>query len=146
MGKQMIYSAELKRLPLFTTLILLCIQSMLIDVDITGFMFDIAVAILAAILLLIDFELEITNEKIIYRVKFLLGIIYCRSLTSSDIKIIKCKRTGWASKCISICPLKGTKLRIIRFKPAGVYDALVSFAEINNIAVEKSKDYQILER
>ncbi len=142
----MIYSAELKRLPLFTILILLCIQSMLLDVDITGFLFDIAVAILTAILLLIDFELEITNEKIIYRVKFFFAIIYCRSLTSSDIKIIKCKRTGWASRCISICPVQGMRLRIIRFKPAEVYENLVSFAEINNIAVEKTKDYQILER
>ena len=88
----------------------------------------------------------VITDTITYTILLFKITIYKKEITSSHIKSIIFKRTGWISKLAVIKLYKGLSIRVPQFKPENVYDDLVKFCEDNTIHYEKTKDYKIIEK
>jgi len=105
----------------------------------------LTIFIMFLLLAFIKYTLVI-NHNIIYTIQLFRIIIYKKEVTSSNIKIIIFKRSGWSSKLAYIKLYKGISIRVALFKPENVYDDLVKFCENNAIHYKKTKDYKIIEK
>ncbi|TSI03695.1 hypothetical protein [Lysinibacillus sp. BW-2-10] len=94
----------------------------------------------------LEFRLAIHEGKLIYQLRFLSWALFTRVIPPNQITKIKFIRTGWVNKGAIVKTAKGCNLRIINFRPKNVTTELHQFTLENNILVEKSKDYLILER
>ncbi|PZX02449.1 hypothetical protein C7437_11141 [Psychrobacillus insolitus] len=107
--------------------------------------FGLIVLIKAALSLCTKYLFTIEEDKLIYKI-FLFNInIYEKKTKKSNIKRIIFKRAGWKTKLAVIKLEKGFPIRIALFTPTTIFEDLLTFCDKNDIQVEKTKDYRILE-
>ncbi|TQR19015.1 hypothetical protein [Psychrobacillus vulpis] len=111
-----------------------------------GFSYFI-IALLFFILLsfLIQYRMNIAEKHLTYQVFVWIIPIYKKVIHPYQIKQMKFKRFGWATKGAIIQVRKGFNIRLFDFSPTHIFEELVNFSDENDIAFIKTKDYQILE-
>ncbi|UOQ84710.1 hypothetical protein [Gracilibacillus salinarum] len=94
----------------------------------------------------LKYTLSIDEDALLYKIHIFTIPIYKKVMQSNQIVSMKCKRVGWAKKCVVVQTNKGLNVRIINFYPMEIYKDLINYADQRDIPVLKSKDYLILER
>lgn len=107
---------------------------------------DIVMIIGILAILCLHYKFQIDKKSLRYQI-FLLSIpIYKKEIVPEQITEIKFIRVGWAKKSAIVRMKKGFNIRVILFNPNSVCEDLEHFANENNVSVNKTRDYKILER
>lgn len=117
--------------------------SLSIIYDLTFYILFVVVLIFLSFLRI---QFQISEENLIYEVLILKFPIVSRKISVAQIDHIIFKRTGWARRSAVVCVKKGLNIRLIEFEPKQICGDLESFAIQHQIKMEKTKDYQLLEK
>lgn len=146
----MVYSARYPRWQswfIFGILVLLLIFHIFSNQPFTTLIYIlIALCVFVFVTIMIRFKFSIHDGYLTYQVLLLKWPIYTKVIKSSHIMKIKFKRVNWVSKGAVIQLKKGFNIRIIYFVPDDVLGNLLQFADENDITIDKTRDYLILER
>ncbi|WP_195780596.1 diguanylate cyclase [Priestia megaterium] len=109
--------------------------------------FLLLVAILCSFLaLFLRYEFQIDKDTLTYRTYILRLKVYQKTVKPMDIKKIVFKRLSWKAKLAIVRVEKGWNMRISLFNPPNVFKELETFAGENNVDIQKTSDYKILEK
>lgn len=112
--------------------------------DLTAIDAVIIIGIVA--ILCLHYKFQIDQKSLRYQI-FLLSIpLYKKEVVPEQLTEVKFIRVGWMKKGAIVRTKKGFNIRVILFNPDSVYEDLEHFANENNVSVNKTKDYKILER
>ncbi|AIF45268.1 hypothetical protein [Virgibacillus sp. SK37] len=100
----------------------------------------------AVILGSFHFHFKINEDQLIYKISFMKIRVWEKHIYPNQIERLKFIRVSWATKAAIIKINNGLNIRLAVLEPKTGYDHLLAFAEENQVAVEKTKDYSILER
>ncbi|WP_277585212.1 hypothetical protein [Psychrobacillus antarcticus] len=143
----MVYKLVTQKSPMFMVLIF---GVSLFFISIGESWINSILSILLIIFSIISFstksEFIINQDKLDYVIRSYHYKVFHKKLFPDDIDKIVFKRYGWATKGASLKVHKGLNLRIVQFIPKDVMLQLETFAVNNNISINKSKDYLLLER
>ena len=114
--------------------------------DIWVRVFLLILLLMEALQLFIKYLFTIKEDKLIYKISLFNITIYEKKTEKSNIKRIIFKRAGWKTKLAVIKLEKGFLIRIALFTPTTIYEDLLTFCDKNDIKVEKTKDYRIIEK
>ncbi|MGY4796187.1 hypothetical protein ACVNNN_14385 [Lysinibacillus fusiformis] len=95
--------------------------------------------------LLVQYDLLIKENEIEYTISLCKVVLFSKYLQAQQIKQILFKRYGWATPGATIIT-KGFNLRIVYFKPKDVITHLDHFAQLNHLAIRKTKDFRRLRK
>ena len=142
-GGLLIYTAKTQT-NLMQFLLALGIVGIISTKGITGLDVILVIGIIATLCL--HYKFQIDKKSLRYQI-FLLSIpIYEKEVAPEQINEIKFIRVGWAKKGAIVRLEKGLNIRVILFSLDTVCDDLEHFANENNVSVNKTRDYKILER
>lgn len=108
--------------------------------------FHIIILLFSLFSFFIQYKLEIKDGYLTYQFLFIERPLYKRVIHPYRITNIKFVRFGWSTKGAIIQINKGINIRVFNFEPNNVFLDLLDFANQNSISIQKTKDYQILER
>ncbi|GAM14180.1 hypothetical protein [Mesobacillus selenatarsenatis] len=110
--------------------------------------YTIRISILLALLVftLHQIQLTITSDHLEYKIKFFKFTIYRKLLTSDKIKKIKFGRIGWSTKNAVVKVRGGFNFGVAHFYSEQLIGELEKFALANNIEIQKTRDYLLLEK
>lgn len=91
-------------------------------------------------------QLTITSDQLEYKIKVFKLTIYRKLLTPENIKKIKFGRIGWATKNAVVKVRGGLNFSAAYFYSEQLILELEEFALANNIEVQKTRDYLLLEK
>jgi HJR/Mrr/RecB family endonuclease len=106
--------------------------------------FTILLAMLA--ITLHQIQLTITSNHLEYKIKFFRFTLYRKTLTSEKIKKIKFARIGWSTKNAVVKVRGGFNFGVAHFYSEQLIGELEEFALANNIEIQKTRDYLLLEK
>ena len=142
-GCSLIYTAKTQTF-LMQFLLALGLVGIISTKGITGL--DVFFIMGILVVLCLHYKFQIDEKSLSYQI-FLLSIpIYKKVVVSEEITEIKFIRVGWAKKGAIVRIKKGFNIRVILFNPDSVCEDLEHFAIENNVSVNKTRDYKILER
>ncbi|WP_281657809.1 hypothetical protein [Halobacillus sp. Cin3] len=95
---------------------------------------------------LFRFQIDIQDQRLIYTVTYLKKRVLNKELVPEHIQTLKFFRTGWKKKAAAIKTYKGLNIPLVVMTEPEGYDELLAFGRRNQIDVEKTKDYMLLER
>ncbi|MCF6136690.1 hypothetical protein [Pseudalkalibacillus berkeleyi] len=95
---------------------------------------------------ILKIQCHIFNDSLMYEVLLWKVPIYRKRVSPAQIIEIVFKRTGWARRSAVVRVSKGLNIRLVEFEPAHICTDLESFAIQHKIRMEKTKDYQLLEK
>ena len=108
--------------------------------------FDVVIIIGIIVVHCLHYKFQINEDSVSYQI-FLLSIpFYKKEIVPEQITEIKFIRVGWTKKGAIVRIKKGFNIRVILFTPDSVCEGLEHFANENNVSVNKTRDYKILER
>lgn len=107
---------------------------------------NIIIVIAIVTILCIQYQLQIDQERLTYQIFLLSTPIYTKEVIPEQITEIKFIRVDWAKKGAIVRMKKGFNIRVILFHPISVCKHLEQFAYENNVSVNKTRDYKILEK
>ena len=107
---------------------------------------QLSLAFFTLLLIFIQFTLRIDDRLITYQVLFCSLVIYQKALDPQQILQLTFKRVSWSTQSAFIQVKKGINLRIIHFYPDNFLKELALFALQNDISINKTKDYLLLEK
>lgn len=110
--------------------------------------YTIRISILLALLVITlhQIQLMITSDHLEYKIKFFKFTIYRKLLTPDKIKKIKFGRIGWSTKNVVVKVRRGFNFSVAQFYSEQLIGELEKFALANNIEIQKSRDYLLLEK
>lgn len=108
--------------------------------------FHIIILVIFLLSFFLQYKLEIRDGYLIYQFLFKEMSLYKRVIHPAQITQIKFVRFSWATKGAIIQIKKGLNIRVFKFEPNNVFLDILDFANHNSIPIQKTKDYQILER
>ena len=110
--------------------------------------YTIRITILLALLVITlhKIHLTITSNHLEYKIKFFRFTIYRKILTSENIKKIKFGRIGWSTKNAVVKVRGGFNFGVAHFNSEQLIWELEEFALVNQIEVQKTQDYLLLEK
>ena len=108
--------------------------------------FTIILLLCITCLFFITYSLKIEEDHLTYTISLLNISIYQKNSIPSNIKRVIFKRVGWKTKLAVIKLEQGVSIRVSLFTPNTIYEDLALFCKENNIHVQKTKDYLILEK
>jgi hypothetical protein len=110
--------------------------------------YTIRVSILLAMLVITlhKVQLTITPGHLEYKIKLFKFTIYRKLLTPDNIKKIKFGRIGWSTKNAVVKVRRGFNFSIAYFHSEQLINELEEFALATNIAIQKTRDYLLLEK
>ncbi|ESU32319.1 hypothetical protein G3A_11940 [Bacillus sp. 17376] len=110
--------------------------------------YTIRISILLALLVITlhKVQLTITPDLLEYKIKFFKFIIYRKLLTLDKIKKLKFGRIGWSTKNAVVKVRRGINFSVAHFNSEQLIAELEEFALANNIEIQKTKDYLLLEK
>ena len=107
---------------------------------------DVIFIIGVLFVLCLHYKFQINGKYLNYQI-FLLSIpLYKKEIVPEQIAEIKFIRVDWAKKGAIVRMKRGLNIRVIHFNPDSVCGDLEHFAKENNVSVNKTRDYKILER
>ncbi|RXJ00227.1 hypothetical protein DS745_11885 [Anaerobacillus alkaliphilus] len=130
----MVFTATPPRIVL-VILLLLQIFSFNLSTNLPLRVFQIALMLFIFCALLIKYQFEIHNERLIYQILIFSKPIFKRELVPNDIIEITFKHVGWGTKAAFVKVKKGVNWRIIGFVPDHVYSELANYATENDVKV-----------
>ncbi|MFT9601105.1 hypothetical protein [Mesobacillus sp.] len=98
------------------------------------------------VIILHQVQLTITSDQLEYKIKLFKFTIYRKLLTPEKIKKIKFGRIGWATKNAVVKVRRGFNFGVAHFYSEQLILELEEFALANNIEIQKTKDYLLLEK
>ena len=140
------YQAKIQTNLLFIQIILLVTVLMSEWENVWIRTFTIIVLLCTTCLFFNTYSLIIDDDYLTYTVSLLNISIYQKKIVPSNIKKIIFRRVGWKTKLAVIKLEKGLSIRVSLFTPMTIYKDLLDFCNKNNVEVEKTKDYLILEK
>ncbi|MUK87987.1 hypothetical protein GMD78_06190 [Ornithinibacillus sp. L9] len=111
-----------------------------------GFPYYVILSILILLLAFIRYTLTINDDQIVYKIFCFSIPVHYKIVIPNEIERMIFKRYGWATKGVSIKLHKGLSIRVAKFTPKGIFDQLEKFSREKGVAIEKTKDYLILEK
>lgn len=106
----------------------------------------VLVALFCVLSLFVNYELEINEYMLRYRIKVFHFCIYEKQVDAQNIQAIHFKRAGWSTRLAVVKLHKGWNIRIMLFSPLEVFYQLEVYGERNNIEMSRTEDYKILEK
>jgi hypothetical protein len=100
----------------------------------------------ALVIILHQVQLTITSDRLDYKIKLFKLTIYRKILTPDNIKKIKFCRIGWSTKNAVVKVRGGFNFGVAYFYSEQLIGELEEFALANHIEIQKTKDYQLLEK
>jgi hypothetical protein len=94
----------------------------------------------------INYQLEVEDHQMCYRLSFLSFRLYKKTMTPDSINSIIFKRADWTKKKAVIKVKKGMNIRVMDYEPTQVFIALHKFTADHGIATKKTRDYKLLEK
>lgn len=107
---------------------------------------NVMIVIAIVVALCIHYQFQIDHKRLTYQIFLLTIPIYKKEVVPEQITEIKFIRVDWAKKGAIVRMKKGLNIRIILFNPNSVYEDLKHFANENDVLVNKTRDYKILEK
>lgn len=107
---------------------------------------NISILILIFVIFSIQYQFHIDHQRLTYQVFLLRTPIFTKEVVPEGIQEIKFIRVDWAKKGAIVRMKKGFNIRVILFHPISVCKHLEQFAYENNVSVNKTRDYKILEK
>ena len=98
------------------------------------------------VIILHQVQLTITSDQLEYKIKLFKFTIYRKLLTPEKIKKIKFGRIGWTTKNAVVKVRRGFNFGVAHFYSEQLIGELEEFALANNIEIQKTKDYLLLEK
>ncbi|MFJ7735082.1 diguanylate cyclase [Lysinibacillus sp. NPDC097287] len=113
----------------------------------TGFMvLTIFLSLICVLMFFVKYEFQINEQTLLYRIQLFTFAIYVKQANAKDVQMIHFKRVSWNTRIAIVKLYKGWNMRIALFSPDAVFEELERYAERNNIAINKTKDYKILKK
>ena len=140
------YKIKPQRFPIVMTIIFVLFMNVVVDYfggSTSLFQLGLLVAVVFA---LIRFRLFIHDEHLIYEILILRKVIVKQTISPDDINLLKFTRGGWAQKAAIIKVKKGMDVRLASLESPKAFEDLIEFAKKHDIQIDKTKDYQLLER
>jgi len=100
----------------------------------------------ALVIILHQVQLTITLDQLEYKIKLFKFTIYRKLLTPDKIKKIKFGRIGWTTKNAVVKVRGGFNFGVAYFYSEQLIRELEEFALANHIEIQKTRDYQLLEK
>ncbi|MFZ3578763.1 hypothetical protein [Virgibacillus sp. DJP39] len=139
----MVYRAKSQRLLILSLFIFIILNDL---IDYGGAYSLLLFGAFALLLIPLQFRFRINKDHLVYQILFFNLSIFKKEVYPNQIVKLKFTRIGWAKKCTLIHMKKGINIRIADFEPKDILVQLINFANTNNIAVDKTKDYLIIEK
>ena len=108
--------------------------------------FQLLIPIALVIIIYLRFHLSFTTHQIEYKITISNITIYRKILNSENIKKIKFGRIGWSTKNAVVKVKGGFNFSVAYFNSEQLIRELEEFALTNNIKIQKTRDYQLLEK
>ncbi len=105
----------------------------------------LSLALLIIILWMVTRYLKIDEDHIIYELELFNIVIYSRRYSLEDIKELKFMRAGWMDQGAILKLHKGMDIKLYYFKPENIYSHLYQFGLDNDVKINRTKDYEMLE-
>ena len=105
----------------------------------------LSIALLIIILWMVTRYIKIEDDHIIYELELCNIVIYSRRYSLEDIKELKFMRAGWMDQAAVLKLHKGMDIKLYYFKPENIYSHLYQFGVENDVSINKTKDYEMLE-
>ncbi|WP_079505678.1 hypothetical protein [Mesobacillus jeotgali] len=100
----------------------------------------------ALVIILHEVQLTIASNQLEYKIKLFKVTVYRKILTPEKIKKIKFGRIGWATKNAVVKVRRGFNFGVAYFYSEQLISELEAFALANNVEIQKTKDYLLLEK
>jgi hypothetical protein len=104
------------------------------------------ITFVALMIIIHQLQLTITSDQLEYKIKLFKFTIYHKILTPDKIKKIKFGRIGWTTKNAVVKVKRGFNFGVAYFYSEQLIRELEEFALANHIEIQKTRDYQLLER
>ncbi|MCJ0930472.1 hypothetical protein MST22_04825 [Virgibacillus halodenitrificans] len=140
------YKLDNQRLRMLIIVFLVISWNIVADYYDFSYLLLLAFLLLAVVLGSFHFHFKINEDQLIYKVSFMKIRVLEKHIYPHQIERLKFIRVNWATKAAIIKVNKGLNIRLAVLEPKTAYDHLLTFAKENQVAVEKTKDYSILER
>jgi hypothetical protein len=111
-----------------------------------SWMVRVSITLAVLVITLYQVQLTITSDYLEYKIKIFKFTIYRKLLTPDKIKKIKFGRIGWSTKNAVVKVRRGFNFSVAQFYSTQLIAELEEFALENNIEVQKTKDYLLLEK
>ncbi|MBT2640779.1 hypothetical protein J7I80_00895 [Bacillus sp. ISL-41] len=105
-----------------------------------------SITLAVLVITLHQIQLTITPDYLEYKIKFFKFTIYRKLLTPDNIKKIKFGRIGWSTKNAVVKVRRGCNFSVGYFHSEQLINELEEFALANNIEIQKTRDYLLLEK
>lgn len=92
------------------------------------------------------YQLKIIENQLIYSIQLFNHVLYSKTVKSHQIAKITFKRSNWMMINAVVKVKKGFGLSLKNFEPVGMYADLTRFASDHNIPIEKTKEFQTLQK
>lgn len=94
----------------------------------------------------VTYQLKITENQLIYFIKFFNLVLYSKTVKPHQIAKITFKRSNWMMINAVVSMKKGFRISLKNFEPVVMYADMMRFANEHNISTEKTEEFQILQR
>ncbi|MGM7700725.1 hypothetical protein ACSVDE_03305 [Pseudalkalibacillus sp. Hm43] len=111
-----------------------------------GWYYLLAVFLLTYLVSSFNFIIQIYEQNLKFEVLIFKYAIYKKTIKPEQIRKITFKRTSWTRKSAVIHIRQGKNIRLIDFEPKTYCAKLEQFAIAHQIEIQKTKDFQLLER
>ena len=105
----------------------------------------LSIALLIIILWMVTRYLKIEKDHVLYELELFNIVIYSRRYSPEDIEELKFMRAGWMDPAAMLKLHKGMDIKLYYFKPENIHSHLYSFGLENDVRINKTKDYEMLE-
>ncbi|WP_226677801.1 hypothetical protein [Mesobacillus jeotgali] len=108
--------------------------------------FQLLIPIALVLIIYLRFHLTLTSHQFEYKITISNITIYRKIFTSENIKKIKFRRIGWTTKNAVVKVRGGFNFSVAYFNSEQLIRELEEFALANHIEIQKTRDYQLLEK